>query len=331
VSVLGGRGAPDGGREAPAADRGAPAGDADRSGAAERRFAPDLITEMFRNPLDPGYEEAARRRAQRGEPPARRRMAARLARTVVLMLAGVLLAVAYHQTVATTPESSKIQSNLVDDVHSRQAETDTMQRQADQLRDQVSGLRDAGLSGSDMDALRALEARAGVIKVQGGGTVIRLTDASTQVDPVTGQATRNLGKVQDRDLQAVSNELWHDGAEAIAINGERLTATSTIRTAGETILVDFRPITSPYEVVAIGPGDLNKRFSDSSTGELFRELVTDYHMQVSVKSQGNLTIAAAADPQLHYAKVLPSATPSTPSSSAAHLPASPKPSSSGGR
>lgn len=320
MSVLGGPGAPAGAD--PAAG-----GDAGRSGA-ERRFAPDFITEMFRNPLDPGYAEAARRRAERGEPSGGQRLGGRLARTVVLVLAGMLLAIAYHQTVAATPESSKIQTNLVDDVRSRQAETDTMQRQADQLRDELSRLRDAALSGSDTDALRALEARTGVVKVRGGGAVVRLTDAPTQVDPVTGKATRNLGKVQDRDLQAVCNELWHDGAEAIAINGERLTATSTIRLAGETILVDFRPITSPYQVVAIGPGDLNKRFDNSSTGELFRELATDYHMQVSVKSQDNLTVAAAADPQLHYATVLPSATPSSPESRPS---GTPKTSPSGGR
>ena len=56
------------------------------------------------------------------------------------------------------------------------------------------------------------------------------------------------------DLQNVANALWAAGAEAIAINGQRLTATSTIRAAGNAILVDFRPVTSPYEVSAIGPG-----------------------------------------------------------------------------
>jgi uncharacterized protein YlxW (UPF0749 family) len=168
----------------------------------------------------------------------------------------------------------------------------------------------------------------GVVKVHGDGVVVRLTDAPDQVDPVTGKASQNLGKVQDRDLQAVCNQLWHDGAEAIAINGERLTATSTIRAAGDTILVDFRPIMSPYEVSAIGPGDLDKSFANSATGELFRELVTDYHMQVSVKRQGGLTLPAAADPQLHFAQPVPD--PSASGTSSAQ-PKSPVPSSSGGR
>jgi uncharacterized protein YlxW (UPF0749 family) len=218
-----------------------------------------------------------------------------------------------------------------------------MQRQADQLRDQVSRQREQALAGTDTADLRNLEARVGVVKVHGDGVVARLTDAPDQVDPVTGKASQNLGKVQDRDLQAVCNELWHDGAEAIAINGERLTATSTIRAAGETILVDFRPIMSPYEVSAIGPGNLDKLFSGSSTGALFRDLVADYHMQVSVKHQGGLTLPAAADPQLHFAQPVPGPSASTaPSASSASStpgasgapstqPRSPVPSSPGGR
>jgi uncharacterized protein YlxW (UPF0749 family) len=248
---------------------------------------------------------------------------------LILVGLGFLLAVAYHQTRAAEPESSKVHAGLVTDVKNRQAETDAMQRQADRLRDQVSQERDNAL-GSDTGAMRTLEENAGVSKVRGAGATVKLADAPQPVDPVTGKATgTNLGKVQDRDLQAVVNELWHEGAEAVAINGERLTATSTIRTAGETILVDFKPIMSPYQVDAIGPGDLDKRFSSSGTGALFRSLASDYHMSVQVRHQGDLTLPAAPDPQLHYAKPVPSATPSH-SATPGHA-GSPSPSRSGGR
>ena len=48
----------------------------------------------------------------------------------------------------------------------------------------------------------------------------------------------------DRDLQVIVNGLWAAGAEAIAVNGQRLTACSAIRSAGEAILVDFRPLSA---------------------------------------------------------------------------------------
>src|SRR5206468_4334588 len=142
------------------------------------------------------------------------------------------------------------------------------------------------------------------------GTVVKLVDAAPPVDPVTGKANgKNLGVVLDRDLQRVTNELWHDGAEAISINGERLTATSTIRRAGSTILVDYRPISSPYLVSAIGPGDLDKRFTGSPTGQRFSGYVSAYGLQMSVSAKGDLTLPAAPDPQLHYAAQVPTASP----------------------
>ena len=297
----------------------------------ERRYASDFLTEMFRNSLDAGYAEAARRRAERGPDLPRRRLTGRAGRGIVLVATGFLLMIAYHQTVAGQPESSRVRAGLVADVRQRQQETDQLQQQADRLRDAVSQQRDAALAaaGTDASALNRLELATGTGKVHGPGTVVRLVDAAPPVDPVTGKPNgKNLGVVLDRDLQLVSNEMWRDGAEAIAINGERLSATSTIRTAGNTILVDFRPISSPYLVTAIGPEDLDRRFADSRTGQLFRVLAGQIGMQFAVDRKGDLTLPAAPDPQLHYAQPVPSVSPSTSRSGA---PGSPVPSSSGGR
>jgi uncharacterized protein YlxW (UPF0749 family) len=233
---------------------------------------------------------------------------------------------------------SKVRSGLVTDVQQRQHETDLLQQQADQLRDEVSRQRDAALAAAGHDAAEVdrLELATGTGKVHGPGTVVRLADATPPVDPMTGKPTgKNLGVVLDRDLQRVTNELWADGAEAISINGERLSAVSTIRTAGSTILVDFRPISSPYQVSAIGPEDLDQRFSRSKTGDLFRALVSQYGMQYSVDRDGDLTLPAAPDPQLHYAEPVPSASPSpsgsrVPSTPPSGTPGAPVPSSPGG-
>ena len=80
-------------------------------------------------------------------------------------------------------------------------------------------------------------------------------------------------------------------------------------------------------VTAIGPEDLDQRFADSRTGQLFRALASQYGMQVAVDRKGELTLAAAPDPQLHYARPVPSQSPSTPPSGSS---GSPVPSSPGG-
>mgnify|MGYP006206322601 CR=1 FL=1 len=68
----------------------------------------------------------------------------------------------------------------------------------------------------------------------------------------------DLVLLEANPLQDIANALWSAGAEAVAINGQRLTATSTIRAAGGAILVGFRPVTGPYEVSAIGPAEMDQ-------------------------------------------------------------------------
>jgi uncharacterized protein YlxW (UPF0749 family) len=138
--------------------------------------------------------------------------------------------------------------------------------------------------------------------VRGDGAVVRVADAPAPVDPVTGKASGdNPGRVLDRDLQDIANALWLAGAEAIAVNDLRLTAMSTIRSAGGAILVDFRPITAPYEVSAIGPDGLDKRLLDSATGKRFRRYADTYRMQFGVEARKDLVLPAASDPRLRFA------------------------------
>ena len=295
----------------------------------------DFLTELFHNPLDPGYAQAARKRARGGPPPGRlHRRSASGARMVALVVIGFLLAVAYHSAVTAQPEASRARAGLVADVRARRASTDDLQKRADTLREQVSRERDAALSDSgESGRLRNLEADTGVAKVHGDGIVVRLADAPAPVDPVTGKrSTTNPGRVLDRDLQDISNELWQLGAEAIAINGERLTATTTIRAAGDAILVDFRPVTPPYEVAAIGPGGLRDAFDSSVTARRFRSYVDAYRMQFSVKQRDGMTLPAASEPQLRYAKPppAPSSAPSPEPSGSRRPSGSPVPSASGG-
>ncbi len=287
----------------------------------QRTFTPDFLLEMFANPLDAGYADAARRRERVGPPGPANRRTGFIVRTIVLIATGLLLAIAYQQTIAAAPATSDARKGLVTDIQARQADTDAMQRQADALRQQVSSLRDAQIGTSGAQALRDLEARTGLAAVRGDGVVVTMADGPVPVDPVTGKATgENLGRVLDADLQNVVNELWHDGAEAISINGKRLTVTSTIRAAGSAILVDFQPINQPYKISAIGPPSLEDGLRASPTGQLYARLTQTYGMHFTIAQADNLSLPAAADPQLRYATTVKPPAPPSPS-----------PSSTGGR
>lgn len=281
--------------------------------APERRtFGPDFLTELFRNPLDPGYADAAARRARGDGPTGLHKRIVSAASALTLAALGFLLVVAYQETVDTEPARTRAHGTLVDQVQDRRADTGELQRRADALRAEVATLQERELGGAAVARLRDLEAATGFAPVRGGGAKITLTDGPTPNDPLTGERKIDA-QVKDTDLQLAANALWAGGAEAIAINGQRLTATSTIRQAGEAILVDFRPVTSPYEVIALGPEDLAGDFRGGYAGRFFRELGKRYGMSFDTAEVEDVTLGAATELKLRVA--VPSEPPPAPSSS----------------
>jgi uncharacterized protein YlxW (UPF0749 family) len=220
--------------------------------------------------------------------------------------------VAYQQTVADEPSRTKARATLIEQVQSRRDDTVRLQAEADRLGDDVSLLREKELGGAAVAQLRDLEAATGLAAVRGAGAKIMLADGPTPVNAVTGE--RNLvARVKDTDLQLATNALWSQGAEAISINGQRLTATTTIRQAGEAILVDQQPVSTPYEVLAIGPDDLADGFRDGYAGRFFKQLVGRYGMSFDASRVKNVTLEAATELKLRVAQ--PSTAPPDPSPS----------------
>ncbi|WP_305783233.1 DUF881 domain-containing protein [Symbioplanes lichenis] len=293
-----------------------PAGSSAGSAPQEpkRTFTPDFLTELFRNPLDPGYAEAAARKARGEGPTGSRRKALRGVTAVTLAALGFLLVLAYQQTVADEPARAKARETLIDQVQQRRMTMSQLQDQAEKLRTEVADLRERQLGGAAVARLRLLEAETGLAPVRGEGTRVTVGDGPTPIDPATGERSTD-SRVRDTDLQRAANGLWAAGAEAIAINGQRLTATSTIRQAGEAILVDFHPVSTPYQVIAIGPGDLAGDFDDGAAGQFFRALKSRYGMSYDVAEIGEVTLQAATEPILRQATPAAGDSPGAGSSS----------------
>lgn len=112
--------------------------------------------------------------------------------------------------------------------------------------------------------LAELNAFAGTSALRGPGLVVVLSDSAQEP---AAKEEAGAYRIHDRDLQLVVNAMFAAGADAVSVNDRRMVATTPIRTAGETIVVNFRPVTSPYEVAAIGAdaatfqaSDIAKRF-----------------------------------------------------------------------
>jgi uncharacterized protein YlxW (UPF0749 family) len=115
----------------------------------------------------------------------------------------------------------------------------------------------------------------------------------------------NRQVVLDTDLQLLVNGLWASGAEAVAINGQRLTSLSSIRVAGDAITVNLQSLTRPYVVTALGdPDQLAARFVESDAGTWWLNLRAVYGLRFSMSNEETLTVPAAPTPTLRHARRL---------------------------
>jgi len=114
----------------------------------------------------------------------------------------------------------------------------------------------------------------------------------------------DAGRVRDEDLATLVDGLWNAGAEAISINGQRLTVLSSIRTSGVAIHVNFRPISPPYEVLAIGDTrSLQSRLADSTHGLRWLSLVQTFGFEFHMDNEDDVVIPGARLPVLRDAAV----------------------------
>lgn len=130
----------------------------------------------------------------------------------------------------------------------------TLLKQADQQRQQLSQevahlnmLLDSRISQKASAArlehqLTAAEILAGTVPVEGPGVVVHWSNGNA---PAAYQLT-------DIDLLLLVNELRSAGAEAISINGQRITAQTEIRSAANYILINDTQSNAPFVINAIG-------------------------------------------------------------------------------
>lgn len=177
-------------------------------------------------------------------------MAMPLAAAILGFLA--VLAAAQPQTVPGR-ESSRLE--MVDLIGQQD---DRVRELRDQVRRLEERVRDLGgrEAGAEIREIRAeterLGVAAGASPLRGPGLTVVLEDSSAARAP-TGNPNDLV--VHERDIQTVVNALWAAGAEAVAINGERLSSLSAVRCAGNTLLLHGVVHSPPYEIGAIGDPD----------------------------------------------------------------------------
>jgi len=270
-------------------------------GPEARRELPDhvttpLLTLITQQSLDVDYQHVADRKAAMGESagPAVRRGSG-----IVLVLFGLLIVVAAVQTSRNLSTAEQSRASLINQINTKKDVVAAQEQRVSDLRGQVDTIErrldslDNTAQAVNSELLR-LQVRTGFTPVHGEG--VRIV-----VDDGPGGDT---GRVRDEDLAMLADGLWSAGAEAIAINGQRLSALSPIRTSGAAINVNDRPISAPYTVLAIGDtSTLQSRFAETTHGLAFYSLVSTLGFEFDMQNVDDLSLPGLRMPLLRWAEI----------------------------
>ena len=258
------------------------------------RVTMPLLALVTREAVDEDYVHAARRRAAGGTTrPASHRTPLRGA-TVATVLFGLLIALAAVQTARNADVREASRDALINRIDERQQEVASLRDRISALRQEDDELQstNARIQGQLAEAtvqLRALEISTGFVAVRGPGLRITVSD-NPDGSPD--------GRVRATDLRLVVNGLWRAGAEAVAINGRRLSAISAIVNANISVQANRSPLTPPYVISAIGGDTLASRLQASASGEQFQSLADQFGFVVDRQNEPELVLPAAPDTQL---------------------------------
>ncbi|MGW2821381.1 DUF881 domain-containing protein [Streptomyces sp. NPDC001443] len=259
-----------------------------------------LLTNVMDHSLDDGYAEAAARKKAEGGGGLPRTLSGKLGLAGGLVLAALVVTVGAAQARIAAPVVAKERQELIDRIDRETKAADELEGTVDELRDDVGARQREALRDDGGDSRAELVGiLSGASEVHGPGVKLVVDDAKEATtggngDPRETSGFSDTGRVRDRDMQRVVNGLWESGAEAISINGQRLTALSAIRAAGDAILVDNRPLVPPYTVLAVGDGKrLSAKFQDSADGLYLNALQENYGIRTAISTESDLRLPAA--------------------------------------
>lgn len=184
-------------------------------------------------------------------------------------------------------------ARLIDLIAAEDDRTRALKKELDRLQTQLSALQKKAASSGLAEVQSQIDhlgLYAGLSDVTGPGVVVTLQDSPLRRSP-TGDPNDLV--IHQQDIQAVVNGLWAGGAEAMSINGERLTSDTAVRCVGNTLLLHGSLYAPPYRISAVGdPAVLTASLSSDPLVQRFRIFVEDFHLGFTIQRSGSLTVPA---------------------------------------
>lgn len=220
--------------------------------------------------------------------------------TIIFMLFGFMLATQFR---ARPPISRNVSYQRAEELSVllkvTEEERDRLREEVKALRDQVAKIT-AGENQVKVLQEELLKARilAGLADVKGPGITVEMNDSQKQTSSVQDP---NIFLIHDDDVLRVVNELFAAGAEALAVNGQRLVATSEIRCAGPVFIINGVKIAPPLKIQAIGDPAVLQNALKMRGGVV--DNLTLWGIEVKIRAEQEVVVPAYSGPlSFDYAK-----------------------------
>ena len=250
-----------------------------------------LLTLITTRSMDEDYAHVAQKRATAGEPRVRATRP-HWASVVAIAVLGVMAAIVAVQTDREAEVNELGRAALVEQIDSRGDDLRALQAPVAELSSSNQAVAsNSTLLQDQLDdlstRLRRAELTTGYAPVRGPG--VRIT-----IDNPDGVDVND--EIRDEDLAYLVDGLWEAGAEAIAVNDQRLHVLGGIRNTNRAIHVNGRPVNAPYVVQAIGdPRTLQARLVQTSQGQEWFSLVTFFGFIYQPENVDDIRLPAAPD------------------------------------
>jgi uncharacterized protein YlxW (UPF0749 family) len=208
-------------------------------------------------------------------------------------LLGFLAVVAVRTRPADPEGRLPRQFRLAALIERQQKSAADLRKEVQDLRGRLAKLR-ADTASRHLDVasreadLQAASLAAGLVGVRGSGLKVTLDDSHLDQAP-PGSNVNDL-VIHSQDVQAVVNALWRSGAEAIAINRQRLVGTSAVLCVGNTLLLNGTVSSPPYVVTAVGAG--RDGFEADGLVRQLHEDAKQFGLRFSVSREDQLDLPA---------------------------------------
>ena len=217
----------------------------------------------------------------------------RLALPVTLALLAAVLVVGSQTEPVETSERLGRRVELAELIAAEQERARQLETQVEELAAEVAAHETTAARGARelnelQDQVADMAVPAGLAPVRGPGVVVTLDDSLSDWD---GSGDPNDYIIHEEDLRAVVNALWAGGAEAMAINGQRVLSTSAIVCVGTTLRLNGAYYTPPYDIAVIGePDALVEELQTDAAVRQFLSAVDEFDLGLDLETDDVLEL-----------------------------------------